>query len=108
MNDVPVKDYLEKGYLPEALVNGVALLGWNPPHREDPTVLAENTGVFMRHEVLKIDDMAFQFNLDKITKSGVLFDLDKIQYLNSMHIRAKFGYTPGNLEEAQIAVNKWR
>lgn len=48
---------MEKGFLPEALLNGVALMGWNPPHREDPTVLAENTGVFLRHEVLRLDDM---------------------------------------------------
>jgi hypothetical protein len=66
-----VSSYLEKGYLPEALVNGVALLGWNPPHREDPTVLAETTGVFLRHEVMQLDDMANQFNLDKITRVGV-------------------------------------
>ncbi len=106
--DASVSSYLEKGYLPEALVNGVALLGWNPPHREDPTVLAETTGVFLRHEVMQLDDMANQFNLDKITRVGVSFDLDKFQYLNSMHIRAKFAYTQGNLDEAIVAVNKWR
>jgi glutamyl/glutaminyl-tRNA synthetase len=38
--DVSVKSYKEQGYLPEALVNGIALLGWNPPHREDPNALA--------------------------------------------------------------------
>jgi glutamyl/glutaminyl-tRNA synthetase len=78
---------LDKGYLPEALVNGVALMGWNPPHREDPTVLAENTGVFMKHEVITLPEMVIQFNLDKIQKTGAKFDLDKISYLNSMHIR---------------------
>jgi nondiscriminating glutamyl-tRNA synthetase len=55
--DVSVTSYKDAGYLPEALLNGIALLGWNPPHREDPTVLAENTGVFLKHEVLRIDDM---------------------------------------------------
>ena len=78
---------MDKGYLPEALVNGVALMGWNPPHREDPTVLAENTGVFMKHEVITLPEMVIQFNLDKIQKTGAKFDLDKISYLNSMHIR---------------------
>jgi glutamyl/glutaminyl-tRNA synthetase len=77
-NDVSVTSYMEKGFLPEALLNGVALMGWNPPHREDPTVLAENTGVFLRHEVLRLDDMIVQFNLDKISKSGAKFDLDKL------------------------------
>ena len=55
--DVSVESYKEKGFLPEALLNGIALLGWNPPHREDANVLAENTGVFMRHEVLSLRDM---------------------------------------------------
>ena len=52
-----VTSYKDAGYLPEALLNGIALLGWNPPHREDPNVLAESTGVFLKHEVLKIEDM---------------------------------------------------
>ena len=72
--DVSVDSFREKGFLPEALLNSIALLGWNPPHREDPNVLAESTGVFMRHEVLKMSDMIEQFNLDKVSKSGAKFD----------------------------------
>ena len=68
--EVSVKQYKDQGYLPEAVLNGIALLGWNPPHREDPNVLAENLGVFMKHEVLTIEDMLNQFNLDKVSKSG--------------------------------------
>ena len=68
--EVSVKQYKDQGYLPEAVLNGIALLGWNPPHREDPNVLAENLGVFMKHEVLNIEDMLNQFNLDKVSKSG--------------------------------------
>jgi len=55
--DVSVESYKEKGFLPEALLNGIALLGWNPPHREDPNVLAESTGVFARSEVLTVQQM---------------------------------------------------
>ena len=41
-----------------ALFNGIALLGWNPPHREDASlVFNESTGVFMRQEVLTLEDM---------------------------------------------------
>jgi hypothetical protein len=43
--------------LPEALVNGLALLGWNPPHREDPNVLSEDVGAFLKHEVMKMEEM---------------------------------------------------
>ena len=38
--DLTIKECREKGYTSEALLNCAALLGWNPPHREDPTVLA--------------------------------------------------------------------
>ena len=55
--DVSVESYKDKGFLPEAILNGIALLGWSPPHREDPNVLAETSSVFMRHEVLSLSDM---------------------------------------------------
>lgn len=38
--DVSVQSYKEMGFLPEALLNAVALLGWNPPHREDVNVIS--------------------------------------------------------------------
>lgn len=73
--DVSVQSYADKGYLPEAVLNGIALLGWNPPHREDPTILAESATVFMKHEVLEVEEMVRSFNLDKIGKSGAKFDI---------------------------------
>lgn len=90
--DVSVSAYKEKGFLPEAVLNGIALLGWNPPHREDSSVLSETTGVFMRHEVLSLKDMVQQFNLDKVSKSGAKFAIEKLEFLNSMHIRNRFDY----------------
>lgn len=77
-----MQSYEEKGFLPEALLNSIALLGWNPPHREDPNVLAEGTGTFMNHEVLTLQDMIQQFNIDKISKSGAKFDQDKLSFFN--------------------------
>ena len=94
--DVSVASYRDKGFLPEAVLNGIALLGWNPPHREDATVLSESSGVFMRHEVLSLDDMINQFNLDKVTKSSAKFAIEKLEFLNSMHIRDKYDYIDGN------------
>lgn len=94
--DVSVQSYADKDYLPEAVLNGIALLGWNPPHREDPTVLAETATVFMRHEVMEIEEMVRSFNLDKIGKSGAKFDMQKLEYFNAQHIRNKFNYIEGN------------
>ena len=81
--DVSVESYRDRGFLPEALLNGIALLGWNPPHRDDPSLLAESTGVFFRHEVLSLTDMIQQFNLDKVGKSGAKFAIEKLEYLNA-------------------------
>lgn len=46
-----------KKFLPEAIINGVALLGWNPPHREDPGIISAPVNVFMKHEVLTPKDI---------------------------------------------------
>ena len=55
--DVSVQSYKDKGYLPEALINGLALLGWNPPHRDDPNIISQPTSVFLKHEVLSMKDL---------------------------------------------------
>ena len=78
-----MKDYQEKGYLPDALLNGLALLGWNPPHREDPNVLAESAGQFLKHEVLSMPEMEQMFNIHKVGKSGVKFEEKKLEFLNA-------------------------
>ena len=54
--DVSVQAYKDQGFLPEAMVNGLALLGWNPPHRSEE-VLNEKPGVFSKHEVLTMNDL---------------------------------------------------
>jgi glutamyl/glutaminyl-tRNA synthetase len=48
---------IEKGFQQEALINCAALLGWNPPHREDPSVISAPLSVFMKHETLSIKDL---------------------------------------------------
>jgi hypothetical protein len=47
----------DKGFLPEAVLNGIALLGWNPPHREDPSVISAPLNAFMKYEVLTLKDI---------------------------------------------------
>ena len=51
--------------------------------------------------------MIHQFNIDKISKSGAKFDIEKLQYFNSMHIREKYAYIEGNAHEAQRCVINW-
>jgi glutamyl-tRNA synthetase len=72
--DVAVSDYRAQGYYPEALVNFVALLGWNPGYDRDFFTLADLTG---------------EFSLERVGKSGAIFDLEKLRWLNAEYLRRK-------------------
>lgn len=63
--------YREQGYLPQAVVNFLALLGWNPGGEE---------------EVLTMDDLVRLFDLGKCSKSGARFDYVKCQWFNHQHL----------------------
>jgi len=67
-----INQYMELGYLPEALVNFLALLGWAPEGEE---------------EVLSMDELIAAFDLDRVSKSPAVFDLEKLQWLNGLYIR---------------------
>ena len=70
--DVAVEDYLAKGYLPEALVNFVALLGWNPGTEQE---------IFSMAELIK------EFSFDKVHKAGAVFDIKKLDWMNGEYIK---------------------
>lgn len=67
-----VHEYREQGYLPEALVNFLALLGWHPPGDR---------------EVLTRDDMVRLFDLGRVQKAGAVFNVEKLNWLNAQYIR---------------------
>ncbi len=64
--------YREQGYLPEALVNFLALLGWSPEGEE---------------EIFDMERLIADFTLERVSKSPAVFDLDKLKWLNGMYIR---------------------
>ncbi len=70
--DVAVEDYLKKGYLPEALINFVALLGFNPSGDQ---------------EIYTVDELISGFDLSKINKSGAVFDVTKLDWMNGQYIK---------------------
>jgi glutamyl-tRNA synthetase len=72
--DVAVEDYRRKGYLPEALVNFVALLGWNPGDER---------------EIFMLDELVREFTLERVGKSGAVFNLEKLDWMNTQHLRRK-------------------
>ncbi|MBX4206287.1 glutamate--tRNA ligase [Candidatus Parcubacteria bacterium] len=67
-----VDTYKTAGYLPEAMVNYLALLGWNPGTEEE---------IFTMEELIK------QFDLKKIQKGGAIFDQKKLDWVNKEHIK---------------------
>ncbi len=72
--DVAVEDYLKKGYLKEALLNFVALLGWNP-------------GKGSTQEIFSLDELVEVFDFAQIHKGGAVFDLKKLDWMNGEYLK---------------------
>ena len=72
MGDVAVRDYREKGYVPEALLNYLAVLGWTPPSQR---------------EILSLSEMIEEFDIRDLHKSGAIFDVEKLNWFNREYIK---------------------
>ena len=72
--DVSVEDYISKGYLREAIINFVALLGWNP-------------GEGSVQEIFSMQELIDKFELEKVHKAGAVFDLKKLDWINAQYIK---------------------
>lgn len=73
---VSVVDYQAQGYLPEAMFNFLALLGWSPGSEEE---------VLPREEIIK------RFSLEACSKSPAVFDVEKAEWMNGVYINAMSG-----------------
>src|SRR6056297_727992 len=71
---VSIEEFKEKGYLPEALINFMALLGWNSGTEK---------------EIYSMEELIENFSLERVQKSGSIFNKDKLTYINGVHIRNK-------------------
>lgn len=85
--------YREAGYLPEALLNFLAFLGWNPGTTQ---------------EIFSMDELIKEFSIERINKAGAKFDIHKAQWYNQHYLRTKddqtlAGYLLQSLEKVQIA-----
>lgn len=70
--DVAVEDFINKGYLKEALINFVALLGWHPDND---------------NELFLLEDLVKHFSIDRVNKSGAIFDREKLIWMNREYIK---------------------
>lgn len=75
--DAAVRDYREQGYLPDALMNFMALLGWTPPGAESG------------EEILSKERLIELFDIRDVTKAPSVFDRAKLNWMNGMYIRSK-------------------
>lgn len=89
--DVAVEDYINKGYLPEAIINFIALLGWHPGGDE-------------KQEIFSLEELVEKFSMDKVHKGGAVFDLDKLDWMNWQWRRRKFEKLPGNKPEKLLSL----
>lgn len=70
--DVSTASYLEKGYLPDALLNFILLLGWNSKTEQE---------IFTREEMIQ------KFDLSGVNRYGAVFNTEKLDWVNGMYIR---------------------
>ena len=71
-NDVSILSYRDKGYLPEAVINFIALLGWSHPEGK---------------EIFDLDEFIKVVSLDRVQKTGPIFDIEKLNWYNGYYIR---------------------
>ncbi len=71
--DASYKDFVDKGYLPAAIINYLALTGWSPGGER---------------EIFTLEELCQVFDVSGISKSPAIFDYDKLRYINAEHIRA--------------------
>lgn len=69
-----ISEYRKMGFLPDALVNYISLLGWAP---------ADN------RELLSLDEIIKEFSLERVGKTGAVFDINKLIWMNGEYIKTK-------------------
>ncbi|MGI6667494.1 MAG: glutamate--tRNA ligase [Bacillota bacterium] len=82
-----VEEFMDKGYLPEAILNYIVLLGWTPP---DAT-----------KEMMTLSEMVELFDLDRVSSTPAVYDTTKMTWMNGQYLRMK---TPKELMEMYIPV----
>lgn len=82
MSDVALHDYRAKGYLPQAVLNFIAFLGWHPKEDKD---------------VMNVAELIKEFDLKRVQKAGAVFNVEKLDWLNSHYLSR---LTPDELTEA--------
>jgi len=84
--------YRESGYLPEAVNNMLALLGWHPSDNQ---------------ELFTLDELVQAFSLEKVSKSGAKFDVDKARWFNHKYLQERSSEDIASLIASDIEARGW-
>lgn len=90
-NAVAIGDYKEQGYLKEALINFLALLGWHPKDEK---------------EIFSLEDLIKEFSLERVKKGGAIFNLQKLNDINKQYISKMRIKHLCELLKSQITISK--
>ena len=85
-----VEGFREDGYLPEAMINFLAFLGWNPGTEE---------------ELFTLEELTQRFSIERIGKAGARFDIDKAKWYNQHYLRQRPDAELAQMLKDQLAAN---
>ncbi len=100
---VSITEYRNMGYLPEAMINYLSLLGWTPKQFPNP-----------KNELMTVSEIVERFEIPRIGKSGAIFEFNKLSWINGQKIRAlpmdhlEQMLYPYLLDEIKTAAPEWR
>ncbi len=69
---VSINEYRAQGFIPEAILNYLALLGWNPGGEQ---------------ELFTLEELVKEFTLERVHKAGAIFDIEKLKWFNHEHLK---------------------
>ena len=81
------KGFREQGYLPEAVINFLSLLGWNPGDNR---------------EMFSLDELCEEFSIGRIGKAGAKFDIDKANWFNQQYLKSRTNSELGSMLQDQL------
>lgn len=87
-----VEEFRARGYLPEAVVNYLVLLGWSPPDAQ---------------EIMSMEEMIEEFCIDRVSKNPAIFDPGKLKWMNGHYIRKSAVQRIVELLIPYIEARKW-
>lgn len=89
---VSLKNYIDKGYEPEAILNFMALLGWNPGGER---------------EIFGLEELVEIFDLSKVQKKGGIFNVEKLDWINREHILRQPEEIKFSIFNSEFSKTKW-